>query len=907
MGHMSLVPGARLGPHEIVAPVGAGGMGEVYRARDTRLDRSVAIKVLPAHLSSNPELKVRLEREARAISSLQHPHICVLHDIGHQDGIDYLVMEFLEGETLAARLRRGPLPIDQAIRIGIDVADALDKAHCRGIVHRDLKPGNIMLTSGGAKLMDFGLAKPAGLAATASANLESALTPSSPTSPLAVPTGGATPLTVAGTILGTFQYMAPEQIEGKEADARSDIFAFGAVLYEMLTGKRAFEGKSQISVASAILEKDPEPISTVRQQISPALEHVISRALVKDPAKRWQSAADIGAELEWAASSGAALGASKRSISGVPGKARERWLLRAVSVAAVLALMALAIWLWKKAPASSRLVAAIPPPEDAPFQFVGDVAAPPALSPDGRYLAFGAGNRIWIRSLESGEAHPLEGTENGTFPFWSPDSRKIGFFSAAKLRVMDLSGGAPVPVCDASNPRGGSWNTKGVLLFTPNIRDGLYKVPASGGAPVAVTKVDTSKHSTHRWPQFLPDGDHFLYLAMNHAGQREYSGIYVGSLSAAGSPGRLLVRTDANAVYESGYLLFLRQSDLMAQRFDLGRMELQGDPIRLAEKALNDQGIWRAAFSVSGNGLLIYASGANSAAEGQLTWFDASGKVLGTIGERGNNDPRISPDGHKVALTKYGGPNPDVWIFDTANGLRTRVSTEAAGTTPVWSPDGKNIVYMAIPENTSKARLAVRPADGSGDLRLLYQEEQWQSPSDWSPDGKYILYSRGEPGASHIWVMPVAQGTKPFPFVATQDWERDAVFSPDGHWVAYTSRQSGRDEVYVAPFPGTGQRSQISSIGASTPRWRHDGKSLYAASSINGEEIFEFPINTAHGSIQTGDPKVLFRTAVGQTLLYSAGYDVAPDGRLLINTLGESRFGSRPLTLVANWPAAISQ
>jgi len=904
---MSLASGTRLGPHEIIAPLGAGGMGEVYRARDTRLDRSVAIKILHSHLSSNPDLKVRLDREARAISSLQHPHICVLHDIGHQDGIDYLVMEFLEGETLADRLRKGPLPVEQAIKIGIEIADALDKAHRRGIVHRDLKPGNIMLTSGGAKLMDFGLAKPVGLTPAASTEIINSLfSPSSPTSPLAVPTGGTTPLTVAGTIIGTFQYMAPEQIDGREADARSDIFSFGAVLYEVLTGKRAFEGKSQISVASAILEKDPEPISTVRQQISPALEHVISRALVKDPDKRWQSAGDICAELEWVASSRAAVSTSEGSVTAIPRGARKRSLLGIVTVVAAVALTALAIGLWRKPPASTRLVASIPPPEDTPFQLIGDVGAPPVLSPDGLSLVFGAGDHIWIRSLESGEAHPLEGTENGTFPFWSPDSRRIAFFSAGKLRVMDVVGGAPVPLCDASNPRGGSWSARGALLFTPNIRDGLYQIPASGGTPVAVTKVDTSQHSTHRWPQFLPDADHFIYLAMNHAGQREYSGIYLGSLSTAGWPGRLLVRTDASALYVSGYMLFLRKSDLMAQRFDLGRMEMQGDPVRLAEKALNDQGIWRGAFSVSSNALLIYASGANSAAEGQLTWFDVNGKVLGTLGERGNNDPRISPDGHKVALVKYGGPNPEVSVFDTANGLRTRLSTEAAGTTPVWSPDGKNIAYMVIPANTSKATLAVRAADGSGEDLLLYHEDQWQSPTDWSPDGKYILYNRGEPGASHIYVMPVAKGDKPFPFVATNDWERDAVFSPDGHWVAYTSRQSGRDEIYVAPFPGAGQRAQISSSGAGTPRWRHDGKALYAVNAVNEEDILEFPINTAHGTIQTGDPKVLFRTAVGQTLLYSAGYDVAPDGRLLINTLGESRAGSRPLTLVANWPAAIT-
>ena len=899
-----LATGTKLGPYEIQSPLGAGGMGEVYRARDTRLDRSVAIKILPSHLSSNPDLKVRLEREARAISSLQHPHICVLHDIGHQDGIDYLVMEFLEGETLADRLRKGPLPVEQAIKIGIEIADALDKAHRRGIVHRDLKPGNIMLTASGAKLMDFGLAKPAGLSQTASHESVSLFSASSPTSPFATPTGGA-PLTAAGTIVGTFQYMAPEQIEGKEADARSDIFAFGAVLYEMLTGKRPFEGKSQISVASAILEKDPEPISTVRQQVSPALEHLISRALVKDPVKRWQNASDIHAELEWIGSSGAAFSAGATSAGGIRRGWRERALPGLISVLA-LALIALAIGLWRKPPASTRVVASIPPPDEAPFQLIGDVGAPPVLSPDGMNIVFGAGDRIWIRSLESGEAHPLEGTENGTFPFWSPDSRKIAFFSAGKLRVMDIAGGAPVPVCDTLNPRGGSWSSKGVLLFTPNIRDGLYQVPATGGTPVAVTKVDTSKHSTHRWPQFFPDGDHFLYLAMNHAGQREYSGIYLGSLSAQ-SPGKLLIRTEANALYVSGYLLFLRKSDLMAQRFDTSRMELQGDPVRLAEKALNDQGIWRGAFTVSSNGLLIYASGMNSAAEGQLTWFDENGKVLGTVGERGNNDPRISPDGHRVALAKYGGPNPELWIFDTANGLRTRLSAESAGTTPVWSPDGKKIAYMVIPGNTNKARLAVRSADGSGEDMLLYQEDQWQSPSDWSPDGKYILYNRGEPGASHIYVMPLAKDEKPFTFVATQDWERDAVFSPDGHWVAYTSRQTGRDEIYVAPFPGAGQRAQISSSGASTPRWRHDGKALYAVNSVNEEEILEFPINTTHGAIQTGDPKVLFRTTVGQTLLYSAGYDVAPDGHLLINTLGESRSGSRPLTLIANWPAAISR
>ncbi len=422
---MALTSGTKLGPYEIQSPLGAGGMGEVYRALDTRLDRIVAVKVLASHLSSSPELKQRMDREARAISSLNHPNICHLYDIGSLDGTDYLVMEFLEGETLAERLRKGAMPLNEIFKVGIVVAEALAFAHRSGIVHRDLKPGNIMLTPGGAKLMDFGLAKPVGMQTTATGSgaapsFTAVATLSGP-SPLS-------PLTTAGSIIGTIQYMAPEQIEGKEADARSDIFAFGAVLYEMLSGKRAFEGKSQISVASAILEKDPEPISTVRQQISPALEHVISRALVKDSAKRWQSAGDIGAELEWIASSGAALSTSAGSVSSISRGSRERSLLAIAAVVAVLALIALAIALWKKPPAGTRLVASIPPPEDAPFQLIGDVGAPPVLSPDGLSLVFGAGDHIWIRSLKSGEAHPLEGTR--TAPFLSGRLTAAGLHSS---------------------------------------------------------------------------------------------------------------------------------------------------------------------------------------------------------------------------------------------------------------------------------------------------------------------------------------------------------------------------------------------------------------------------------------------------------------------------------------------
>ncbi|HEV2114728.1 MAG TPA: protein kinase [Terriglobales bacterium] len=901
---MALTSGTKLGPYEVLGPLGAGGMGEVYRARDTRLDRSVAIKVLPAHLSSNPDLKLRLEREARAISSLQHPHICVLHDVGHHDGTDYLVMEYLEGETLADRLRKGPLPLDQALKIGVEIADALDKAHRRGIIHRDLKPGNIMLTGAGAKLMDFGLAKPGALTTAAAADVQRGLTPSSPTSPVAVATGGANPLTAAGTVVGTFQYMAPEQIEGQEADTRSDIFALGAVLYEMVTGKRAFEGKSQLSVASAILEKEPAPISSIRAPISPALEHVISRALQKDPEKRWQSAGDIRAELEWASEPRNAAATVSRPTGSAWARLGRPWLLGVAGLIVVAALIVAGLSLRQKPPQLHRLMASISPPEDTEFDLVGDYGAPPVVSPDGAYVVFGAGDRIWLRSLESSETRALEGTETGSFPFWSPDSRRIGFFASGKLKLVDIAGGAPVTLCEAPNPRGGAWSRQGVVVFAPNIRSALYRVSASGGTPAPVTTLDSSKHSTHRWPEFLPDGDHFIYLATNHAGQQEFSGIYLGSLSGGGKmESRLLIRAESSAQYASGYLLFVRQSDLMAQRFDPSRLALQGDPVRLADTALNDSGIWRGVFSASNNGLLICARGSNAAQQGQLTWFDEHGAALGTVGERGSNDPRLSSDGHRVAL-EFGDPNPDIWIFDTVHGVRSRVTTTGDNTSPVWSPDGKTVAFQTVRVKANKGQLAVKSADGTGSERLLYPEDQWQAPTDWSPDGKYLLYDRGDPGITDIFALPLAAGQKPFPFVQTPAWERSGVFSPDGHWVAYTSRESGRDEVYVAPFPGPGTKWQVSSNGARTPRWRRDGKALFA---VSGDGIVEFLITINGGSLQAGAPKVLFQTAMGETLLFSAAYDVTPDGRFIINTLGKSRIGNRPLTLIVNWTAGLGQ
>src|SRR6266849_1849821 len=577
---MPLFPGTKLGPYEITGPLGAGGMGEVYRARDTRLERTVAIKILPAHLSADPVRKQRFEREAKTISSLNHPHICVLHDIGHQDGIDYLVMECVEGETLAKRLEKGSVPVDQVLKFGAQIADALDKAHRSGVVHRDLKPGNIMLTKTGAKLLDFGLAKPS-LAPTSAVTITNA--------------AASSPVTEQGTIVGTFQYMSPEQVEGKELDGRSDIFSLGAVLYEMLTGQRAFEGKSQLSVASAILEKEPAPISSIKPLTPRSLDHVVRRCLAKDPDERWQSARDLALELKSISSTDPA------SAAALPVRSsRVRRELIAWSIAAIAFLSSLALpFLRPNHTASALLVySSIAPDPGTPFQIEGDLGAPPALSPDGSAVIFGAGDDLWYRSLRTGTERVLPGAHGGYFPFWSPDSSSIGFFADGKLKTIDIATGVIRTLCDAPAGRGGSWSNGGIILFSPAVRGVLYQVPATGGSSTAVTHLDPKFHTTHRWPFFLPDGQHFVYLASNHSFPgAEQNGVYVASLD--GKVNRLLVSSLAGALYAQNRFLFVRDSSLYAQPFDLKTFALTGSPSPLADGVVVDQGVWHATFTAS--------------------------------------------------------------------------------------------------------------------------------------------------------------------------------------------------------------------------------------------------------------------------------------------------------------------
>ncbi|HUK86680.1 MAG TPA: protein kinase, partial [Terriglobales bacterium] len=565
---MPLTPGTKLGPYEIVAAAGAGGMGEVYRARDTRLDRTVAIKVLPAHLSDHPERRQRFDREARAISSLNHPNICTLYDVGHQEGVDYLVMEYMEGESLADRLQRGPLPPEQLLKYGVEICEGLEQAHRSGVVHRDLKPGNIMLTRTGAKLMDFGLAKTANPEASASAL----------TASLAGP--GGKPLTAEGMVVGTFQYMAPEQLEGKEADARSDVFALGSVLYEMATGKRAFTGKSQASVVAAILASEPQPISALRPMSPPTLDRLVKVCLAKDPEERWQTAHDVKLQLKWIAEGG--------SEAGVPAPlaARRRhaqtlaWAVAAVCLLAALALGA--AWLLRAPKPELPLQASLLPPKDSSF-----AAFNFAVSPDGRKLVFvargasGGGNTLWVRPLDSIAAQPLAGTEDAQFPFWSPDSKSIGFFANHKLRRIDAAGGPVLALADAETPRGGSWSPDGTIVFAPASVGGLWQIPAAGGAPTQLTQpANPGAERSHRWPSFLPDGRHLLYYNSSPSGPLGRpapaevdagSGIYVLDIKTGHQS--LVVRAISQGQYASGYVFYLDQGNLMAQPFELSSLK----------------------------------------------------------------------------------------------------------------------------------------------------------------------------------------------------------------------------------------------------------------------------------------------------------------------------------------------
>jgi Tol biopolymer transport system component len=863
---MALTSGTKLGPYEIQSPLGAGGMGEVYRARDTRLDRAVAIKVLASHLSSSPELKQRMEREARAISSLNHPHICHLYDIGSQDGTDYLVMEFLEGETLADRLRKGAMPLSEVFKIGIAVAEALAVAHRQNIVHRDLKPGNIMLTQGGAKLMDFGLAKPLGVPTVASGTVPSftALPTMSGPSPL-------TPLTTAGSIVGTIQYMSPEQIEGKEADPRSDIFAFGAVLYEMAVGKRPFEGKSQISLASSILEKEPEPISALKPLTPTAFEHVVTTCLQKNPEERYQTAHDIKLELQWVATE-----KPPPRVAAARAPARRPLVWAAVVGAAVLGVAA-GLLIHRSTPTAASIRTIIDPPPGAAFRLTDDAGGPPVLSPDGSTLAFTAAdqqgkNGLWVRPMNSVEARALAGTDDAIFPFWSPDSRSLGFFLDGKVKTIDVNGGSGVVVCDALLGRGGAWAASGVIVFSPGPIGPLMRVNASGGSPVDVTKLDTKQHSSHRWPFFLPDGKHFLYLALNH--DRAQSGndaIYYASLD--GRENKLLLRTQSSAVYAGGFLLFARGDQLMAQAFDPASGTLSGEAQSVAKGVISDATTWHTDASAADNGLLVFGSGGSG--DVQLVWLDRKGNQIGVAADKFTSlrYAQISPQGDRVAFQIDTGTN-DIWVLDPARGVRTRLTFgPVSNNFPVWSADGKWITYFSLRDG--KSTIYRKASDGSGAEELLVTDERGVIPTNWSRDGKTLLYQRGPLGGPFdMWLLPLEGERKPQMLLAHAG---DGQLSPDGHWLAYDSIESGSPEVYVVPYGRGEGKWQVSPSGGSVPQWSSDGKELYYLDGTSSIQVV--PVKQAGGALQFGAPQTLVSRL---TILSVPFFSVTPDGKKIL-------------------------
>ena len=901
---MGLSSGFKLGPYQIQSPLGAGGMGEVYRALDTRLQRSVAIKILPSHLSENSDAKERFDREAKAISSLNHPNICTLHDVGSQDGTHFLVMEYLEGETLADRLHRGALPLTEALAIAIAVADALEKAHTRGIVHRDLKPANIMLIKNGPKLMDFGLAKPA--ATLAGSTAAGPLTPSTPTMSLASLSAPASPLTEKGTIVGTFQYMAPEVLQGSEADQRSDIFSFGCVLYEMLTGRRAFEGKSQFSVLGAILDKEPERIGVLQPTSPPRLDELVHNCLAKDCDRRYACIHDVklqlGAVSEARPQEAATLTASARSA--------RSWFILVTAGAAVLTGLFLAFGYVSLVTRPAQVVrSSILPPEGTTFMTAGLIASAPVISPDGTRLALTAHDErakvmLYVRPLSSTTAQPLVGTEDALNPFWSPDSREIGFFAGGKLKKIAADGGPPQTLCDALQGRGGAWSKNGVIVFTPGVANPIFRVSAGGGAPEPASKLGPGENS-HRWPYFLPDGQHFLFWARSTLGPQEHV-LYLGTLGSL--DGRPLMKSETMAIYVPDYVLFMRDQTLMAQPFNVRRLETMGPSVPIAENVVIHLGINRPMFSASDNGVLVYREG-SSQGGWNLSWFTREGKPAGTLGELDRYfDPALSPDGKHLAVTLASSQGTmDVWILDLLRKTKTRLTFGAAFQRhPVWSADGKTVFYISNAK--SQFHIYAKAADGSGaEQTILESSDSSNLTESASLDQRYLVYERQGidlKAVLDIWAVPLFGDRKPFPVVQSEFNKSSAVVSPDGKWLAYQSSPSGRSEIYMTAFPGGGAKWQVSTGGGVRPRWRRDGKELFFLDDTTNN-LLAVDVNTSANTVRLGTPHVLFQTARVQAM--QGSYDVTADGKkFLINSSAVSE-DSHPLTIVQNWTAELKK
>ncbi len=892
---MTRTPGATVGQYVIRSLLGSGGMGEVYLARDTKLDRDVALKLLPAELANDPERLRRFELEARSASALNHPAIVAVYDLGQSESQPYISMELVDGQTLRQLLHSGSLTPRRALQVAAPIADGLAKAHEAGIVHRDLKPENLMVSHDGfVKILDFGLAK-----LVDSADVRAALQ--------TMTADGTRP----GTVMGTVGYMSPEQASGGATDSRSDQFSFGLVLYEMLTGQRAFNRPTAVETLSAIIREDPTPVGQLNPSVPTPVKWIVDRCLAKTPADRYGSTRDLARDLASArdhfselTSSGATGGAAVTPPARLKPRELVAWLL-----VAMLAASSLALWFRPAAGTTherDRIVRfTIAPPKDV--NFTSSIGSSPfAVSPDGRHLAFvavmaGKGRSLWLQSFDSVVARPIAGTEGALAPFWSPDSRDVGFFAQEKLKRVSASGGDVTVVCEtrrgSGGGGGGTWNRDGVILFAPSIDGGLFRVPADGGTPTPVTTLDPARQeSAHVGPLFLPDGRHYLYL--NLAGP-DAAGHYVASLD---SPDRKRLAVDSNAVLgfsAPDVLFFVRERTLTAQRFDLNRLEVSGEPIRVAE------GVYHlglsATFAVSLSGTLVYWTGDQTIT--QPTWFQRNGTEAGTVGRPGPYiNLALSFDGRQVAIDRFD-LRPAIWLLDPARGTESRATSGSFyESTPVWSPGGKSFVFAA--GRDTPPNLYLKKIDTAGEEDRVFRSMLQSFPQSWSPDGRLIAYVTVDPktSSSDIWLVPANGERKPTPFLQTPADEAYARISPDGRWLAYSSNESGTPSIYVTRFPAAVGKWPVSPGGGRFPVWRRDGRELFYRAADG--TLMAVPIGPG-AEFAPGAPIALFRPrAAVSGLGLGWFYDVAPDGRFLVNVFVERT--APPATVVLNWRAGTS-
>jgi Tol biopolymer transport system component len=884
---VSLTPGTRIGPYEIGTQIGVGGMGEVYRATDTNLKRAVAIKVLPGAVAADVDRLARFQREAEVLASLNHPNIAQIHGLEKSDGTTALVMELVEGPTLADRIAEGPIPIDDALLSAKQIAEALEAAHEQGIIHRDLKPGNIKVRSDGTvKVLDFGLAK---AMEPTSAMSASASMPPTITTPA---------MTQAGMILGTAGYMSPEQARGTAVDKRADVWAFGVVLWEMLTGKRLFEGATVSDTLAAVLKTEPG-WNALGPATPTAIRRLLRRCLEKDRKQRLDSAAAARLEIEEALTAPSAVEGAAVPAPSSASRGRLAWM---VAAAAVLVVAAAAVWQQRHATRAPRPVTRFEiavPQTDSPTSL--------ALSPDGRQLAYVATtegqSRVWVRLLDDTDARALVGTEGASFPFWAPDARAIGFFAEGKLKRVDLAGGASQALADAPNGRGGTWNSEGVILFTPGnvvsaTNSVITRVSAAGGTPIAVTHLGPGEGS-HRWPQFLPDGRRFMFFST--VGRSDTEGVYLGSLDG-GEPIRVLATETPGVFVPPDRLLLVRGDALMAARFDAAQGTVAGELMQLAQPVGRDDGVLASAFSVAPGTLAYRATGGSQ--RRQLVWMDRTGKMVGSIGSPDTNQLAqlaLDPAGQRIALVRTILGNFDVWLVDTSRGIPARFTFDPGGDRyPLWSADGRRVVFWSVRSGPSS--LYEKSASGAGDEQLLAADAG--VPLSWSPDGRFLLYQRAEPKTGiDLWVLPITGEQKPLAVVQTAMDQPGGEFSPDGRWLAYESNESGRFEVYVQPFPEAGGKWQMSSAGGTQPRWRRDGKELYYVAPDARLMAVTVAATPDGKTLDPGVPSPLFRTPLASGAGVTAGrpeYAVAPDGRFLMNTVVDGSAPS-PITVVLNW------